>query len=70
MFFKWFVPGKETGGGFCCLLVDSFNCAVSVEMALWTLQHRLFVFETYIETKSVIAVQCCFHIHFTVKRHL
>jgi hypothetical protein len=67
--FNWLVPGKETGEGFRHLLVDSFNCAVSVAMMLWTLQHQVFVFENYIETRSVIAVHHHFCIQFTVERH-
>jgi hypothetical protein len=38
-------------------------------MAPRTLLHREFVFETYIETKSVIAVQRHFHKQFTVEHH-
>jgi transposase len=68
MFFKWLLPGKEKGGGFRRLLADSFDCAVSVDV-LWTLQHRVLVFETYIGTKSIIAVQRRFHIQFTVECH-
>jgi hypothetical protein len=51
------------------LLVDSLDCAVSVAMVPWTLEHRVFVFETYMETKSVIAVQRRFRTQFNVERH-
>ena len=37
-------------------------------MAPWTLEHRVFAFETYIETKSIITVQRRFRIHFNVER--
>jgi hypothetical protein len=57
MVFDWLVLDKEIGGEFCLLLADSLDCAVLVAMVPWTLEHRVFVFETYIETKSVIAVQ-------------
>jgi hypothetical protein len=69
MFFDWLALGKEKGGNFRHLLVDSLDCAVSVAMAPWALEHRVLVFETYTETKSVIAVQCRFRTQFNVERH-
>jgi hypothetical protein len=69
MFFDQLVLDKEEGGDFPLLLVDSLDCAVSVAMAPWTLEHRVFVFETYIETMSVIAVQCRFRTQFNVECH-
>jgi hypothetical protein len=46
MFFDRLVLEKEKGGDFRLLLVDSLDCAVSEAMAPWTLEHRVFVFET------------------------
>jgi hypothetical protein len=39
MFFNGLVLDKEKGGDFRLLLVDSLDCAVSVAMAPWTLEH-------------------------------
>jgi hypothetical protein len=64
MFFDRLVLDKEKGEDFRLFLVDSLDCAVSVAMVLWTLEHRVFVFETYIETKSIIAVQRRFRTQF------
>ena len=47
---------------------NSLNRAVSVAMVPWTLEHQVFAFETYIETKSIITVQRRFRIHFNVER--
>jgi hypothetical protein len=57
MFFDRLVLDKEKGRDFLLLLVDSLDCAVSVVMVPWTLEHRVLVFETFIEAKSLIAVQ-------------
>jgi hypothetical protein len=69
MFFDRLVLDKEKGGDSCLLLVDSLDRAVSVAMAPWTLEYRMFVFETYVEPKSIIAVQRRFHTQFNVDRN-
>jgi hypothetical protein len=41
MFFGRLVLDKEKGGDFRLLLVDCLDCAVSVAMVPWTLEHRV-----------------------------
>jgi hypothetical protein len=50
MVFDWLILDKEKDRDFRLLLVDSLDCAVSEAMAPWTLENRVFVFETHIET--------------------
>jgi transposase len=44
--------------------------AISIAMEPWTTEHRVFVFETFIETgSSVVLTQRKFRTHFNVGRH-
>jgi hypothetical protein len=57
------------GWRFSPLVSRQLRLYISVATAPRTLQHQVFVFETYIETKSVTAVQRCFRIEFIVEHH-
>jgi hypothetical protein len=53
-------------------MVGSYSLlnAISVVMELWMIEHRVFVFETFIQTdSSVVLTQRRFRIHFNVGRH-
>jgi hypothetical protein len=53
-------------------MVGSYSLlnAISVIMEQWTIEHRVFVFETFIQTgSSVVLTQRRFRTHFNVGRH-
>ncbi|XP_021940084.1 uncharacterized protein LOC110839855 [Zootermopsis nevadensis] len=63
------MTSTRQGGDFRPLLVDSLDDAVSIAMAPWTREHRVFVVENYIKIcESVIAVQRLFSKQFNVER--
>lgn len=51
-------------------LPSSGHCCYSVAMEPWTVQHRVFTYDSYVRNnESVVAVQRDFRIHFNVGRH-
>jgi hypothetical protein len=68
MFFKWLVLGK-VGVDDGREMADSSDNAVSVAMALWNIEHRVFAVEQYFRNSdSVVTVQRLFRRKFNVER--
>ena len=58
MLFKWLVLGKGGVDDVGCEPVDSKDNAVSVAMAYWNIEHRVFAVEQFIRNSdSVVTVQ-------------
>jgi len=62
MFFKWLVLGKGGVDDVRREPADSSDNAVSVAMAHWNVEHRVFaVMQFFRNSNSVVTVQCIFH---------
>ena len=69
MFFKWLVLGKGGVDDTEHEPVDSSDNAVSVAMAHWNIEHRVFAVEQFFKNSdSVVTVQRLFRRKFNVER--
>ena len=68
MFFKWLVLGKGGVDDVGRELVDSSDNAVSVAMAHWNIEHRVFAVKQFFRNSdSVVTVQRLFRQKFNVE---
>ena len=69
MYFKWLLLGKSGVDDVRHESADSSDIAVSVAMAHWNVEHRVFVVEQFVRNSdSVVAVQRLFRRKFNVER--
>jgi len=69
MFFKWLILGKGRVDDVGREPADSSDNAVSVAMAHWNIQHRVFAVEQFFRNSdSIVTVQCLFRQKFNVER--
>jgi len=69
MFFKWLVLGKGGVDDVGCEPTDSSDNAVSVVMAHWNIEHRVFAVEQFFRNSdSVVTVQRLFRQKLNVVR--
>jgi len=69
MFFKWLVLGKGGVDDVGLEPVDSSDNTVSVAMAHWNVEHRMFAVEQFFRNSdSVVTVRRLFHRKFNVER--
>jgi len=69
MFFEWLVLGKGEVDDVGCELADSSDNAVSVAVAHWNIEHRVFaVQQIFRNSDSVVTVQRLFCRKFNVVR--
>jgi len=68
MFFRWLVLGKGGVDDVGHELTDSSDNAVSVAMAHWNVEHRVFAVEQFFRNSdSVVTVQRLFHRKFNIE---
>jgi len=71
IFFKWLVLGKDGVDDVGCEPADSLDNAVSVAMAHWNVEHRVFAVERFFFFRNsdlVLTVQRLFRRQFNVER--
>jgi hypothetical protein len=61
MFFKWLVLGQSGVDDIGCELADSSDNTVSVAMAHWNVQHRVFAVEQFFRNSDSIVIVRLFH---------
>jgi hypothetical protein len=53
MFFKWLVLGKDGVDDVGCEVADISDNAVSVAMAHWNIEHRVFAVEQFFKNSDI-----------------
>ena len=68
MFFKWLVLGKGAVDDVGREPADNSDNAVSVAMAHWNVEHRVFAVEQFFRNSDSVVTVCLFRRKFNVER--